>query len=200
MPDFEKILNHHDALMARSVLAHVIQLGSGTATGSWALSNDQSDLLIMAIEAILREMANVFTFYVIPQLVDYNFKTRAYPVMNLGPLADATKEMMSDLFEKVITGGGQTDEFTFELERTVATYLNLDIDYDQLKDEIEAEREQEKALAEKMQKAIADGALRNTQPQPPNEPPRDPTQVAASEIIALADKLRAGQTLAAVGG
>ena len=159
MPDFEKLINHHDGMMAKSVLAHFIQLGTGSSSGSWALSSDQTDFFTIALETILDEWAEMFTFYAIPQLVDFNFTTRAYPTMQLGPLADGTKEMMAEVFKAISTAGSTnvTKDFMFELEQMVAEELGLEIDYEELEEEFEAEKEMEQKASEAALKAIAEG-------------------------------------------
>lgn len=143
MPDYEKLINHQDAMMAKSVLAHFIQLGTGSSSGSWALSEDQSDLFTIALETILKEWSEVFSFYVVPQLIDFNFSTRAYPKISFGPLADSTKEAMYTAFTELADAASVnvTPEFMFQLEQKVAELLGLEIDYEALQAEFEQEKE-----------------------------------------------------------
>jgi len=159
MPDFEKLINHHDGMMAKSVLAHFIQLGTGSTSGSWALSSDQTDFFTIALETILNEWAEMFTFYAIPQLVDYNFQSRAYPTMQLGPLADGTRELMETVFTAIssATTTNVTKDFIFELEQMIAEELGLEIDYESLQDEFDAEKDMEQKAAEAALKALAEG-------------------------------------------
>lgn len=194
MPDFEKMINHHDGMMAKSVLAHFIQLGTGSSSGSWALSSDQSDFFTIALETILNEWAETFTFYAIPQLVDHNFRTRAYPEMQLGPLADSTKETMAEVFKAIATSGttNVTKDFMFELESKVAAELGLEIDYEALEDEFEQEKEMEKAASEAALKALAEAPRVGSREETEEASSGDSEgAVAASEIIGLADRISA---------
>ncbi len=149
MPDYEKLINHHDAMMAKSVLAHFIQLGTGSSSGSWALSEDQSDFFTIALETILAEWSEVFTFYVAPQLVDFNFNSGAYPEIKFGPLSDQTRDVMADVF-KTLSGASTTNvtpEFMFEIEKKIAEVLGLEIDYEALEDDFKRRKEMEEAAS-----------------------------------------------------
>jgi len=149
MPDYEKLINHHDAMMAKSVLAHFIQLGTGSSSGSWALSEDQSDFFTIALEAILAEWSEVFTFYVAPQLVDFNFNSGAYPEIKFGPLSDQTRDVMAEVF-KTLSAASQTNvtpEFMFEIEKKIAEVIGLEIDYDALEEDFKRQKEMEEAAS-----------------------------------------------------
>jgi len=149
MPDYEKLINHHDAMMAKSVLAHFIQLGTGSSSGSWALSEDQSDFFTIALEAILAEWSEVFTFYVAPQLVDFNFNSGAYPEIKFGPLSDQTRDVMAEVF-KTLSAAIQTNvtpEFMFEIEKKIAEVIGLEIDYEALEEDFKRQKEMEEAAS-----------------------------------------------------
>lgn len=193
MPDFEKLINHHDGMMAKSVLAHFIQLGTGSSSGSWALSSDQSDFFTIALETILTEWSEMFTFYAIPQLVDHNFRSRAYPKMNLGPLADSTKEVMNEVFKAISTAGSTnvTKDFMFELEAKIADELGLEIDYDALEAEFEKEKEMEQKAAEAALNALASDPIGSRAPDDENgeKAPSDGSKASLSEIDKLTDDI-----------
>jgi len=197
MPDFLKMIDHHDGLMAKSVLANFLQLATGTDSGSWALSKDQSDLFTLALETILEEWSNAFTFYAVPQLVDFNFTSRAYPDLSIGPLSDATKELMREVFTEIVDAASVqvSREFLFEIERKVGEELGLEIDYDAMRERMEEEAEMEAAVA----KATAEAMIENGgQLAPPNEDPAEgapaPAAVAASEVISLSKRIREGMS------
>jgi len=149
MPDYEKLINHHDAMMAKSVLAHFIQLGTGSSSGSWALSEDQSDFFTIALETILAEWSEIFTFYVAPQLVDFNFNTGAYPEIKFGPLSDQTRDVMADVFQTLSASSttNVTAEFMFEIEKKIADVIGLEIDYEALEEDFKKKKEMEEAAS-----------------------------------------------------
>lgn len=194
MPDIQPLIDHHDAMMAKSVLAHFIQLGTGSSTGSWALSDDQSSFFTIALETILNEWAETLTFYAVPQLVDFNFNTRAYPEVQLGPLSDGTKQVMEEVFKTIASAGttNVTKDFMFEMERKIADELGLEIDYEALKDEFEADKELEKAASEAALRALAEGGG----PTSPNEDEDDESDESGasgtplSDVISMERKIR----------
>lgn len=195
MPDFKGMLDYYDTQMAKSVLAQFIQLGTGSSTGSWSLSSDQSDLFTMALQAVADEMAEVIGFYAIPQLVDFNFRSGAYPAVQLGPLADATKQMMSGVFTEIADAASVnvTQEFMFELEAKVAEELGLEIDYDALREEMMLRAQEERELAMAAQRALLAGtqAAQDAPGGEEEEESAPPGQtVAAAEVVALMDVLR----------
>lgn len=194
MPNLQPLIDHQDGMMAKSVLAHFIQLGTGTTTGSWALSEDQSDFFTIALETVLNEWAELFTFYAIPQLVDFNFRSRAYPTMNLGPLSDSTKEVMKEAFMALAVSPttNVTKDFVFEVEKQVAEELGLEIDYDALEDEFEEDKELERKASEAALKALAEGPQPGSQDEGEDgsEGGSGGSKTQLSDVIALEGKIR----------
>lgn len=196
IPNFKEIFDYYDTQMAKSVLVQFIQLGTGSNTGSWSLSSDQSDLFTMALGAIADEMAETLALYAIPQLVDYNFTTSAYPDVTLGPLADETKTLMKEVFTEIVdaTSVNATPEFLFELEARVAEELDLPIDYEKLRKLEEARREEQRSLEMAAQQAMME--MSQNPPQTDEDDPESAggngggQSVAASEILALDEALR----------
>lgn len=204
MPDFKAMLDYYDTQMAKSVLVQFMQLGTGSSTGSWSLSSDQSDLFTMALQAVADEMAEIFGLYAVPQLVDFNFGSNAYPDLTLGPLADATKEMMAEIFKEIsdATTVNVTSEFLFELEAKVAAELGLEIDYDSIREEMRLRAEEERELAIAAQRAlleasqVAVGGSGGSEDDEEGDgagnlpPGRGGPSVPASEVVALMEVLR----------
>lgn len=158
LADFMPLINHHDLLMAKSVLSQFIELGTGGNSGAYALSRDHSDLFVVGLEGIMKEIADTITWYAIPDLIDYNFASGKYPRFEFEPLTDSTTRLLKDVFSEVMRAqeGRVSDDFLLQLEREVAGQLGLEIDYDA----VEAKR---KAEMEMMREAQAQAAadLRN---------------------------------------
>lgn len=53
-------------------MAQFLELGD-TQSGSKALSEDQSDLFLLSLGAVAKQIADTVNRFLIPQLVDYNF-------------------------------------------------------------------------------------------------------------------------------
>jgi SPP1 gp7 family putative phage head morphogenesis protein len=92
------LIDHHNAEMARSVLAHFILLGTSDKTGSYALSQDQSDMFIVALKGLLHLIEEHINYYLIPDLIDYNFADPHYPKFQFGDITDATRDIAKEAF------------------------------------------------------------------------------------------------------
>jgi phage gp29-like protein len=78
----KQAIDHHDAEIAKSVLAQFIQLGTGGQSGSWSLSKDQSDFLLMTLNGIAQYLCDRMTEYVIKPFVKMNWgEKQFYPKM-----------------------------------------------------------------------------------------------------------------------
>lgn len=77
-------VEYQDMLISRSILAQFMNLGSGS--GSFALSNDQSQLFLLMLETSAKNIANIINKYAIPELTNYNFNSDLYPKLCFKPL------------------------------------------------------------------------------------------------------------------
>src|SRR5690606_36666156 len=118
--------------------------------------------------------------------------TFAYPLCTLGPLADATKQMMSEVFKEIDDAGSVnvTSEFLFELEALVAGELGLQIDYEALREEMRQRAAEERELSLLAQRALMEGMNRpaatdEASEDEEREPGAPAGSVAASVVIAL---------------
>lgn len=95
------LIDHHDAAMARSVLAHFIMLGSGGSTGSWALSSDQSDMFILALRGLMENLEEHITAYIVADLINYNFEVPHYPKFRFADLTTQTTNIVKEVFKTI---------------------------------------------------------------------------------------------------
>lgn len=65
-------IEHHDLMISRSVLAQFLNLGAASV-GSYALSEDHSDLFLMSLDGIADYVAQIFNRQAIPTLVGANW-------------------------------------------------------------------------------------------------------------------------------
>lgn len=71
LPDTNSPIRYHDEQIARSVLAHFLNLG--TETGSWALGSTFADFFTQSLNAVAEQIADVVQQHVIEDLVDLNW-------------------------------------------------------------------------------------------------------------------------------
>lgn len=96
-----KSIEHHDVMIARSVLAQFINLGSGE-TGTYNLAVDQRQDLLESLQAEAEYIEDVFSADLIPQLVDFNFSdVEGYPRIKASKLAQADITDLTDAISKL---------------------------------------------------------------------------------------------------
>lgn len=101
LPDANTPISYYDEQIARSVLAHFLNLG--TQTGSWALGTTFADFFTMSLQTVAEWVADVANRHVIEDLVDINFGTDV-PAPRLvfeeiGSQQPATAEAMQSLVQ-----------------------------------------------------------------------------------------------------
>lgn len=106
LPDADKPIRYYDEQIARSVLAHFLNLG--TETGSWALGSTFANFFITSLQASADHIADVATQHIVEDLVDLNWgeNERAPRIVPdpIGSQRDATAEAIKLLIEcKAIT-------------------------------------------------------------------------------------------------
>lgn len=73
LPDALPTIRYHDEQMARSVLAHVLNLGGADSTSSYALGSTLNDLFTESLQGTSDWVDGVVNEHVIEDLVDVNF-------------------------------------------------------------------------------------------------------------------------------
>ena len=120
--DTGKVIQRHQHNMARTVLADFIMLGA-TERGSFALSQDKSNLFLKSIVGHLSSVAAVLNKRLIPNLVAINgYDPATAPVLTPGKVAQHDLDVFSKLVERLIgarPGLAQSNEFwTHVFEQT----------------------------------------------------------------------------------
>jgi len=157
LAEFLPMIQHHDTMMATSFLSQFMSLGHEGGGGSFALSQDQSNLFLMSLMSLLAEIAEVFNVQVIPQLIDWNFGTKKYPRLIFTPFSDTIRSAIMDTFKNLLSARFPqiSPEFAISLEEQIAEELGLKIDYKEVKERMETERAElmkAEALASKGEK------------------------------------------------
>lgn len=73
LPDLLPKIRYHDEQIARSVLAHVLNLGQQANAGSWALGTTLMDFLSMSLNAIARSIRDTANSHIVEDWVDINY-------------------------------------------------------------------------------------------------------------------------------
>ena len=144
--DFLNVINHHNNQMSKSILAGFFDKETGAGKGEGSLVNfaqPGDDMFILMLRAVMDEIASQINHYIIPQLIDLNFKDGKYPEFTWGKLTDEQKAAISATFDKLASERTVTPEFMRSLEEHVAEEFGLDVDYE----EVEEREAQEASMA-----------------------------------------------------
>lgn len=71
LPDADVPIRYYDEQIARSVLAHFLNLG--TETGSWALGSTFEDFFTLSLQTVALQIADTTNQHVIEDMVDHNW-------------------------------------------------------------------------------------------------------------------------------
>jgi hypothetical protein len=204
---FLELIDHHNHMMSRSVLGGFLDSEDRPALVDIAKSDPQADMFVLSIEAIMHEIAESWTYHLMPKYIDWNFGSQKYPVFKFGKMADSAKTAIKDIFSVVVNSSilNCTPEFVREMEMKLAEELGLDIDYDEIakKEEEAAQQAQEEAQAQAEQDAAmqAEALAGGGPPAPtgpggiPKPPAGPPKLVAASRTDDIDDLVEMANAL-----
>lgn len=126
--DLLPLIEFQNAEMARSVLAMFILLGTGSNTGAYALSQDQSDFFVQALMSISKSLEQHITSYLIPDLYKYNYATPEYGTFKFEDITDSTTELLKETFIKLTEKDRLPQEIVDGVIQKMADKLDIDID------------------------------------------------------------------------
>lgn len=131
---FTELIDHHNTMMAGSILAKFIQQDDRAVLIDNGKGDASADLFIQLLEAITAEISDSWTNKLMPQFIDINFGSGKYPVHRFAPLTDENKEAIMELFKVFIpaTSLNCTPEFVRITEEKMADRLGYDIDYEEV--------------------------------------------------------------------
>jgi hypothetical protein len=101
----DPIIQRHSRDMLIALLMQVVLLGSGE-TGSWSLASEFTDILAMALNAILRAIAEVITERAVRMLGRLNgFDPRLLPVLNFNDIEKPDMLHLAQILQTAIGAG-----------------------------------------------------------------------------------------------
>lgn len=180
---FLDMINHQNLQMAMSVLAKFLNEENRQVLIENGDTDASTDYFVMALEAIMEEIAESWTRYLMPKFIDWNFDSGIYPVYHFGPLSDSTKDIVKEMLIAVATAQSSqlTPEFIREAEKQMADRLGLDIDYDEIDKREAVEREAAQKQKDLEQKQLENYFAGGPQ-QPPAGPPTQPGAEAGAAV------------------
>ena len=158
--DFIKLIDHHNHMMSKSVIAAFLDSEQRATLIEVGRVDPNSDFFMMALDSLMDDIAEGLTTYLMPKYIDWNFGTKRYPIFRFGKLSDGARETIKDLFRTVVTSSvlNSTPEFVREMEKKLSRALDLDIDYDEIAKQEQEAAEEEAARAQEAEQLLAEPA------------------------------------------
>lgn len=122
LPDLDKIKRYNDEQIARTVLAHFLNLGQASGTGSYALSNTLGDFFTLSIQATAQDIARTGSRHVVRDLVHWNWPGARAPRLVFDEIGSRQNSILQAIAVLVNAGVLQSDE---SLEHFIRTTLGL---------------------------------------------------------------------------
>ena len=113
--DIKGSIDHHDLQIVRSILAQFMNLGA-KSTGSYALSQDQSQFFLMALQAVGKNVCNTVNRNCIREMVDYNWDVKKYPHLTVSGLDSPDILAYAGAIAQLMTAGAITNDIPTENE------------------------------------------------------------------------------------
>ncbi|MCD6402681.1 hypothetical protein J7L36_02410 [bacterium] len=137
--------------MSRSALTQAIDqvryaypYGKGTPS---------SQFLVLTIESIMNQMAATLNTYAVAPLIDFNFKTSAYPEIKFEKISDVSQEFLREVFSEIMKARVQLPEgFINQVIDETARNLNLKWAFQEKEENREAVKEFERGKLEEANK------------------------------------------------
>lgn len=164
--DFLKLIDHHNTMMAASILAKFLQQDDRQVLIDNGKGDASADMFVQMLQAVTNELAESWSHHVMPQYIDYNFSgsKAIYPEFHFAPLSDDQKADLIAMFNAIVvaTSLNCTPEFVRQTEEKLAKTFNYDIDYEKI---AAAEKKAQEAQAEQQKQQAA-----QAQQMPPGQP------------------------------
>lgn len=113
LPDIAAAVSYHDSQIAKNVLAQFLELGQ-SAHGSRALGQSMIDFFGLALDAIAKQVADVFNAHVIEDIVDLNWGENEPAPRLVPPSPSEQQELLPEALGALIERGAITPDDDLE--------------------------------------------------------------------------------------
>lgn len=122
--DLFESIKHHNREISKNVLAQFLELGA-TESGSRALDESQQSLFIIGLESVAKQIDEVISRFLIPELVDMNFDVERYPRLKHDKLGNVDYSQLSTSLKNLADSNILTPDL--ELEQHVRAIMDMPV-------------------------------------------------------------------------
>lgn len=144
------MIDMHYSLVAKSVLAQFIELGSKAAsTGSRALGESQTEFFKQGLQAIGTILIERTWNQVIADLIKVNFNRGIFPKLKVNPISDNSAAALLVAFQDMVKSGNISESVKTQIQIKATEDLGLDVTEEQI--QLDQEKIEEEKINEQEQ-------------------------------------------------
>ena len=118
------LIDHHDTQMVKSALTQA--MSQAKYAYPYGKGTPSSQYLVLALQSIMSQMEVTLNTYSVAPLIDFNYKTKAYPQIKFDKLSDASQIFLREVFDKIMKSKEKLPEgFVQEVVNETAKSLKL---------------------------------------------------------------------------
>jgi hypothetical protein len=122
----------HYSMIAKSLLAQFIDLGSNGSSGNRALGETQTEFFKQGLQSIATIIIENTWNQVIADLIKVNFNKGIYPKFCVNPIDDKKSETILSAFTELVKQGALSSSIMNELQSIASEKLDLDVTEEQI--------------------------------------------------------------------
>lgn len=136
----------HYSMIAKSILAQFIDLGSNGASGNRALGETQMSFFKQGLQSIATIILEDTWNQIISDIVKVNFNNGIYPKLCINPIDDKKSETLYNAFNEMVKQGMLSDSIVNKLQEEISEKLDLDVTEEQILADSETKRQNEQEV------------------------------------------------------
>lgn len=161
--DLQKAIDHHDTLIARSILAQFLVL-AGSSTGSYSLGESDKENFLRALTGVMKQIEWHVNTFLIPDLIRYNFADGKCPIFKFEDLDQSKKDRLGKAFDTLLSSS--SDSIPGDVIKGIVTEVATDLGFDVEEMNLE---------------------LPGTEPVDPKDPPQPPSDGDGNDDQAISN-------------
>ena len=155
MTEGRESIKMHYSLMAKSILAQFVDLGSNvSSTGSRSLGESQVDFFKEGLKAIAKTLIEDPWNEIIADIIKINFGGEIYPTLQVNPIDDDKAKLVYDMLLEMTKKGDIPDVLKNRIVTMGADSLGLEVSEEELQQERDEKQAEQDALMKQEQQNI----------------------------------------------
>ncbi len=149
MTEGRESINMHYSLMAKSLLAQFVDLGSTmSSTGSRSLGESQIDFFKIGLMSIAKTLIEEPWNEMIADIIKINFGDSLYPTLKVKPIDDNKAKLIYDMLLEMSKKGDVPDVFKNKVIAIGADTVGIEVTEEEIAQEMEQKKQEDQQAAQ----------------------------------------------------